>query len=75
MTASLTAALRSVFTNKVIQAIGALARQKDVCREQGGAVVFVTGMEAAREYIVEHVADAIAALPSPPVSAPEEDKL
>lgn len=48
-------ALRAVFTNEVIRAIGALARQQNVCREQGGQVVFVTGMEAAREYIVEHV--------------------
>lgn len=48
-------ALRSIFTNEVIRAIGALARQQNVCREQAGNVVFVTGMEAAREYIVEHV--------------------
>jgi hypothetical protein len=48
-------ALRATFTNEVIRAIGALARQQNVCREQGGQVVFVTGMEAAQEYIVEHV--------------------
>jgi hypothetical protein len=59
--ASLPAALRSMFTNEVIRAIGALARQQNVCREQGGKATFVTGMEAAREYIVEH---ALAALPS-----------
>lgn len=47
-------AIRSVFTNEVLRAIGALARQQNVCREQGGKAVFVTGMEAAREYIVEH---------------------
>jgi len=47
---------RSVFTNEVIRAIGALARQQNVCREQAGQAVFVTGMEAAREYIVEHLA-------------------
>ncbi len=47
--------LRAVFTNEVIRAIGSLARQQNVCREQGGKAVFVTGMEAAREYIVEHV--------------------
>ncbi len=54
--------LRSVFTNEVIHAIGALARQQNVCREQGGTAVFVTGMEAAREYIIEQLMP----LPSPP---------
>lgn len=54
-------ALRTVFTNEVIRAIGALARQQNVCREQGGAMAFVTGMEAAREFIVEHVQAALAA--------------
>ena len=48
-------ALRATFTNEVIRAVCALARQSQVCREQGGEVVFVTGMEAAREYLVEHV--------------------
>lgn len=47
--------LRAMFTNEVIRAIGALARQQHVCREQAGHVVFVTGMEATREYIVEQV--------------------
>lgn len=60
--------LRAAFTNEVIRAIGALARQQNVCREQGGKVVFVTGMEAAREYIVEQVS---AALP-PPAEANEQ---
>ena len=49
---------RSVFTDEVIRAIGALARQQNVCREQAGQAVFVTGMEAAREYIVEQLASA-----------------
>lgn len=52
-------ALRAVFTNEVIRAIGALARQQNVFREQGGQVVFVTGMEAAREYIVESIRAAL----------------
>lgn len=55
------AALRATFTNEVIRAVGALARQQNVCREQGGHVVFVTGMEAAREYIVEHAEAAVTA--------------
>jgi hypothetical protein len=46
--------LRAVFTNEVIRAIAALARQREVCREQAGQAVFVSGMDAAREYIVEH---------------------
>lgn len=50
--------LRAVFTNDAIRAIGALARQQEVCREQGGKVVFVSGMDAAREYILERVQDA-----------------
>jgi hypothetical protein len=49
------AQLRAVFTNEVIRAISALARQQNVCREQNGHVVFVTGMEAAREYIIEQI--------------------
>lgn len=68
------AALRAAFTNEVIRAIGALARQQNVCREQAGQVVFVTGMEAAREYLVEQAADALTlvvgegtGLPSPSV--------
>jgi hypothetical protein len=48
-------AAAAIFTNDVIRAIGALARQQNVCREQDGKAVFVTGMEAAREYIIEHV--------------------
>ncbi len=60
--------LRAVFTNEVIRAVGALARQQNVCREQGGKVAFVTGMDAAREYIVEQIQ---AALPSPPARAKE----
>lgn len=52
-------ALRATFTNEVIRAIGALARQQNVCREQAGKMVFVTGMDATREYIVEHVRAAI----------------
>lgn len=51
--------LRAAFTNEVIRAIGALARQQNVCREQAGKTVFVTGMEAAREYIIEHVLSAL----------------
>lgn len=47
--------LRTAFTNEVIRAAGALARQQEVCREQEGQVVFVTGMDAAREYLVEQV--------------------
>jgi len=58
------AELRAVFTNEVIRAIGSLARQQNVCREQGGKAVFVTGMEAAREYIVEHISDALSASPA-----------
>lgn len=60
-------ALRAVFTNEVIRAIGALARQQEVCREQDGKTVFVTGMEAAREYLIEHV---LTTLPAPPSEAP-----
>ena len=56
MTADAVARLRSVFTNEVIRAVGALVRQQNVCREQAGQVVFVTGMEAAREYISEQFA-------------------
>ena len=47
--------LRVIFTNEKMRAICALARQQKVCREQDGAVVFVTGIEAAREYLIEHV--------------------
>ena len=42
----------AIFTNEVIRAIGSLARQREVCREQDGKAVFVTGMDAAREYII-----------------------
>jgi hypothetical protein len=35
-----------------------LARQQEVCREQDGKTVFVTGMDAAREYLIEHVREA-----------------
>ena len=59
-------ALRVIFTNDVIRAIGALARQQNVCREQDGKAVFVTGMEAAREYIIEHI---LLAIP-PPAETP-----
>ncbi len=58
-------AIRTTFTNEVIRAIGSLARQENVCREQDGRVVFVTGMEAAREYIVEHVLLALAPTATP----------
>ena len=57
--------LRSVFTNEVIRAISALARQQNVCREQDGQVVFVSGMDAAREYLVEHVQAALSAEDQP----------
>ncbi len=60
--ATQTGKLREVFTNEVIRAIGLLARQQQVCREQDGKMIIVTGMEAAREYIVEHVALAAPAL-------------
>lgn len=60
------AELRATFTNEVIRAIGALARQQNVCREQAGQVVFVTGMEAAREYIMEHFQAALLAVSVPP---------
>jgi hypothetical protein len=60
MNAIETQALRTTFTNEVIRAIGSLARQQNVCREQGGRMVFVTGMEAAREYIIEHILLALA---------------
>jgi len=71
----LPAALRSMLTNEFIRAIGALARQQDVCRVKDGAATFVTGMEAAREYIVEHVEEVLASLPSPPVSAPDDEDM
>ena len=69
--------LRATFTNEVIRAIGALARQETVCREQAGQMVFVTGMEAAREYIVEHIQEAALAVPAaspwqPIESAPKD---
>lgn len=53
--------LHAVFTNEVIRAIGSLARQQNVCREQGGQVVFVSGIDAAREYIIETLLAARAA--------------
>lgn len=49
--------LRAKLTNEVIRAIRALASQQNVCREQDGQVVFVTGIEAAREYLIEQVRD------------------
>jgi hypothetical protein len=55
------ASLRVAFTNEVIRAAGALARQQQVCREQEGQVVFVTGMDAAREYLVEQALSALTA--------------
>lgn len=54
--------LRDALTNEVIRAIAALARQQDVCREQDGKAVFVTGMEAAREYAVESLSGALSRL-------------
>lgn len=53
------AIVRAAFTNDVIRVVGALARQQNVCREQGGTVAFVDGMDAAREYITETIADAM----------------
>lgn len=53
------APIRAALTNDVIRAIGALARQRNVCREQGGQAVFVTGLEAAREYVVEQIMSAL----------------
>jgi hypothetical protein len=50
---ALAARLRELLTNDVIRATKALAQQRNVCREQGGQVVFVTGVEAAREYLSE----------------------
>jgi hypothetical protein len=50
---ALAARLRELLTNDVIRATKALAQQRNVCREQGGQVVFVTGVEAAREYLIE----------------------
>lgn len=52
--------VRKALTNDVIRAIGALARQQQVCREQDGAMVFVDGMDAAREYAAEQIAEACA---------------
>lgn len=50
--------LRAALTNEVVRAMSALSRQRAVCREQGGQIVFVSGYEAAREYLVETIADA-----------------
>lgn len=47
--------IREALTDEVIRAARALSMQTNVCREQGGSVVFVTGIEAAREYLVEQV--------------------
>lgn len=47
--------LRAAFTNEVIRAVSSLARQREVCREQDGKAVFVSGMDAAREYLTEQV--------------------
>ncbi len=59
----LRADLRLAFTNEVLRAVGSLARQKNVCREQNGKAVFMTGMEAAREYLIEQIDAALASTP------------
>lgn len=47
--------IRCVLTDEVIRAVRSLAIERAVCREQDGHVVFVTGIDAAREYIIEMI--------------------
>lgn len=51
--------IRAVLTNEVLRAVCALRQQQQVCRGQAGQVTIVSGMDAAREYLVEQFASAL----------------
>lgn len=51
--------IRAAIDNEVIRAVAVLRQQKTVARDQDGQTVFVSGTEAAREYLIETLALAL----------------
>lgn len=67
--------IHEAIDHDVIRAVAALRQQRTVAREQNGQTVFVSGTEAAREYLLETLACALEAGDAIPPATPEPREL